>query len=252
VTPRLGLSSSSCPRASARELVELAGRLGASCVDLRAGRGQGWEDDAEAVLDALPVAFLGVDGVLGAGLDPSTGTPERTAAAVERSIPVRVFVCDLADPAAAAAVAADAARLRARWGDGLRLAVETHAASPALAPLARVLEAEGIAAVVDTLGLARVGADLAAARAFLREHAVAVQVKGFERTAGGYRHVPLRRAVAVARWTVSLVADSALPVTVETKAGSAADDLAVLREAFAAGTDDLADPASSLDALACA
>ncbi|WP_328783191.1 hypothetical protein OIE52_16280 [Streptomyces canus] len=228
----IGISSSSMPEASATGLLSGASAMGAECVDLRAGRDQGWEPEFDLIAGTLPVAFVGVGATLGAGVPADPAPPALMRAVIERGIPLRLFAAPLDDTAAVRRFADDVRLLRDTWGPELRLAVEPHTAAPTLAQLDEALGEHRIGAVVDTLGMARLGATLDDSRAFLLRHAIAVQVKGLVRHQGGYRHTALGHAPTLTAWTAALIGDVPLPVTVETKAGTAAEDIRTLRRAL--------------------
>jgi hypothetical protein len=251
MTPLLGVSSSSVPHASAAELLRGAAALGARCLDLRAGRRQAWEPRLEDVATGLPVAFVGVGHELGGGV-PASPMPARMMEVVcARRIPVRFFCGALADQTAVSRFAQDVECLRGAWGPDLLLAVEPHAAQPTLAQLDEVLAEHGIGAVLDILGLIHLGARLDEARAFLRRHAVAVQVKGVVAHVGSYQHVALATVPSLAAWAAALVDGTHLPVTIETKAGTAGEDIRTLSRAI----ELRAQPARAdrrLEAPACA
>jgi hypothetical protein len=232
MTPMIGISSSSLPEASAPELLSSAAAMGAGCVDLRAGRGQGWEPEFDLIAKTLPVTFVGVGATLGAGVPAEPAPPDLMRAVIERGIALRLFAGPLDDAEGVRRFAADVGLLRDAWGPRLRLAVEPHTAAPTLAQLDEVLAEHGIGAVVDTLGLVRLGASLDASRAFLRRHAIAVQVKGLVLRDGAYRHTALSSAPTLTTWTAALIRDTQVPITVETKAGTAAEDIRTLRRAL--------------------
>jgi hypothetical protein len=225
----VGVSSSSLRHGSAQDLLRSAAAVGADCIDLRAGRGQRWEPELDLIANALPVAFVGVGASLGAGVPEAPAPPELMRSIVERGIVLRLFVEPVDDAEAVRRFADDVARLRGAWGPELRLAVEPHTAAPALVQLDPVLAEHRVGAVVDTLGLVRLRARLDDARAFLLRHAVAVQVKGLALHNGDYRHVALESAPSVMRWTAALLVGTDVPVTVETKAGTVAEDIRTIR-----------------------
>ncbi len=233
MSPLVGASSSSLPHASATELLAALARVGADCVDLRAGRAQNWEPELDRIADALPVAFVGVSATLGSGDGDSPAPPAMIETMIERRIAIRLFAGPLDDPAAEGRAAADVARLRARWGPDLRLLVEPHKALPTLGQLDVLLAAHGIGAVVDTLGLVRIEADLDRARAFLLRHGAAVQLKGIAQRGGEYRHVALDACPPLASWSAALVRGSTVPITIETKAGTVAEDIRTVRSRLA-------------------
>jgi hypothetical protein len=236
----VGVSSSCLRHGSAQDLLDCAAAVGAGCLDLRAGRGQGWELEFDLIAEALPVAFVGVSASLGAGVGEAPAPPELMHAMIKRGIPLRLFVEPLDDATAVRRFAGDVARLRGAWGTNLRLAVEPHAAAPSLAQLDAVLAEHSVSAVVDTLGLIRQNARLDDARAFLLRHAIAVQVKGLALCDGEYHHVALDYVPLLTRWTAALLAGAAqVPVTVETKAGTVAEDIRTIRRLTADCHDTL-------------
>lgn len=229
----VGVCSTSLRHASARELLQAAIAAGADCVDLRAGRDQGWEPELDVIADALPVAFVGVGDSLGGGVPEAPVAPGLMRSLVERGIALRLFVGSLDDAAARRRFADDVARLRGAWGPKLRLAVEPHTEAPTLAQLDDVLAEHGVGAVVDTLALVKLHARLDEARAFLLRHGIAVQVKGIALRNGDYRHVALDAAPMLTAWTAALLAGVHLPITVETKAGTVAEDIRTIRRVIA-------------------
>ncbi len=234
MTQLVGVSSSSLRHSSAQELLAAATAAGADCIDLRAGRGQRWEPDLDVIADALPVVFVGVSASLGAGSAGPLASDHLMRSVLARGIALRLFAAPLDDAAAVRRFGDEVAQLRGLWGPDLRLIVEPHTATPTLAQLDEVLTEHRVGAVVDTLGLVRLGARLEEARAFLRRHAAAVQVKGIGLRDGDYRHVGLDAAPTLTAWTAALLAGSRVPITVETKAGTVADDIRVIRGLAAA------------------
>lgn len=233
MSPLVGVCSTSLRHASARELLQAAAAAGADCVDLRAGRDQGWEPELDVIADALPVAFVGVGDSLGGGVPEAPVAPGLMRSLVERGIPLRLFAGPLGDAEARRRFADDVARLRGAWGPKLRLAVEPHTGTPTLAQLDDVLAEHGVGAVVDTLALVKLRARLGEARAFLLRHGIAVQVKGLALRNGDYRHVALDAAPALTAWTAALLAGVDVPITVETKAGTVAEDIRTIRRVLA-------------------
>jgi hypothetical protein len=233
MSPLVGVCSTSVRHASAQELLQAATAAGADCVDLRAGRSQGWEPGLDVIADALPVAFVGVGDSLGSGVPEAPLAPGLMRSLVERGIALRLFAAPLGDAAAVRRFADDVARLRGAWGPKLRLAVEPHVEAPTLAQLDDVLAEHGVGAVVDTLALVKLRARLDEARAFLRRHGIAVQVKGLALRNGDFRHVALDAAPALTAWTAALLAGVDVPITIETKAGSVAEDIRTIRRVTA-------------------
>jgi hypothetical protein len=224
----VGFSSGSCPGLSTTGLVELAGRLGVDVVDLRAGKGHGWEAQGVEPLRAagVRVAFVGVSLVLGRpGQQPARRLSELDARGAG-GLPVKVFA-DAAldtDPAAR-----ELARRQVRELGSVPVLVETHHGYASVAALARLCDETGCRVLLDTLGLTRVHGGLTGAEV-LRRYVVAAQVKGYPPAdpAGG-RHLPLRAMPAEHIAQVRDLLPPNVPVLVESRAGGLADDLAVLR-----------------------
>jgi hypothetical protein len=235
MSPLVGVSCLSLPHTSAQNLLRRAAAIGAECIDLRAGRGQHWEPELDLIAEALPVTFVAVSDCLGAGVAATPASPELMHSIIRRGIALRLFVEPLADAAALYRFGEDVARLRGAWGPDLRLAIETHAAAPTFAQLDAALSEHRVGAVVDTLGLVRLCARLDEARSFLLRHGIAVQVKGLELRNGDYRHVALDASPLLTSWTAALLAEASMPITVETKAGTAAEDIRTLRRVLNEG-----------------
>ena len=223
--PSLGLSSASMPAASSAELAATTLRGGGNAVDLRIGKGHGWEasgvsDGIAAAHDAgVRVAFVGTGWVLG-----RPGHELRLPGA--EGIPVKVFLD--ADP--------DVAVLEEQAGTaealGLPLWAETHRGGPCPAQLARLAAGYGIGVVVDLLGLYETsgGQDVDdGALAALAPHVRAVQVKGFS---GGPNNRPRHRPLSGTDLDVVLrlldAGASVASITVESRAGTPVNDLRLL------------------------
>jgi hypothetical protein len=226
----IGFSSGCCPELSGTEIVELAGRLRVDLVDLRAGKGHGWEALGVAPLRAvgIRVAFVGVSLVLGR---PDQRPAERLSeldALGAGGLPVKVFADAAldADPAARQLARRQLAEL-----DGVPVLVETHHGYASVPALARLCGDTGCRLLLDTLALARLHGDLAGAAAALRPYLVAGQVKGYDvADAAGGVHLPLRAMTAGPAAQVRDLLPPGAPVLVESRAGVLADDLAVLRD----------------------
>ncbi|MEV4807854.1 hypothetical protein AB0K18_48365 [Nonomuraea sp. NPDC049421] len=246
---RLGLSSGSLPDAGAAELAAATARAGGGTVDLRTGKGHAWERDGVArgirqvTAAGVEVAFVGCGARAGRteiGRGARAGETEvgRGARAGETGVgrgggaglelpvtghPVKVFCVPEPDPATLAG------QVRAAADQGVALWVETHQGGPSCRRLAQLAEVTGIGVVVDLLGVAATGGADAATLARLAPHVRAVQVKGFRRDAGGaYRHRALRAADLE---PVEALLSSGAPIraiTVESRAGTAVDDLRML------------------------
>jgi len=217
--PPLGYSSGTLPEAGPEELARAVLLAGGTGVDLRIGKGHGWErDGVRPGIDRIrrtgaEVFFVGVGWRLG---DPAHWPLVEEPVPAE--YPVKVFCVEHPDPALVAEQLAAAAEARLQpW-------VETHAGGPDVPGLIDITERTGVGILVDLLGLAEIGgADRAQLRA-LAPFVRAAQVKGFRRTAQGTRHRPL------APHDLSYLLDLGplKAVTIESRAGTPDADLAVL------------------------
>ncbi|MGK8509987.1 hypothetical protein ACRS5S_18710 [Nocardia asiatica] len=212
------------PESSAAELAASTSAAGGAGVDLRAGKGHGWErhgidEGVAAVLAAgLSIYFLGS----GVRLGERELHWDSIRPAI--AVPIKVFCVAEPDPALVAAQCAAAAE------QGIELLVEAHEGGPDVVRLTELAEHTGVGVVLDLLGLARIGG---ASRTQLRElapHVRAVQVKGFEPPENGWRHRPLQSSDL--DQVRQIVADGApvRAITVESRAGTPRQDLAVVEQ----------------------
>lgn len=233
----VGFSSNCSPALTGAGLAALAVDIGAQVVDLRVGRGQGWESDGTAPLRAAGVqpVFVGVSLVLGRPNQPCLprlAELDRLAAA---DLPVKVFAAESlgTDPRAYELAVDQAAVLQSVVGQG-RLLVETHHGYAAVADLARLCRDTGCRMLLDSLGLARLGVALDEAMLLLRPYVVAMQVKGYDVAAPTTSvHYPLRTMGATYAARLCALLPPGVPVLVESKAGALAEDVSVLRRSLA-------------------
>ncbi|WP_146607931.1 hypothetical protein [Spongiactinospora gelatinilytica] len=224
---RLGLSSGSVPRLRACDLAVLTRGGGGTVVDLRAGKGQRWEQDGIAALAGLPIAFVGVSVTLG-----QMDTGEGFAAARRfPGLPVKVLA---AEGAAGRRMCDDQIAALTRDRDASDILIETHRGGAGPAELADLCHRYGCALVIDNLGLYEISADFAGDAMALAPLARAVQVKGF--TPAPYpgerpRHRPL--TADDLPW-LDVFAGASVDITVESRAGAPAQDLAVLARTWKA------------------
>ena len=234
--PRLlGLSSGSLPSSSAAALAATVVRLGAGTVDLRWGKGHGWEQDGLAPFDqaGVSVAFIGVGVVLGRGdSELRAVAPVRELLDGRSGIPFKVFAApELDGPGDAAArsrsLAGRQACVLAEWS-GAPVLAETHHGYASIASLGFLCEELGCRLLLDVYGLHQLTGALRDDTGTVRRWARAAQVKGFETVAGG-RHLPLGQLPAPA-WELLGALPARAPVTVESRAGTIDEDLAVLHQ----------------------
>ncbi|WP_326617704.1 hypothetical protein [Streptomyces decoyicus] len=224
-----GLSSGTAPDLSAIELADLVLRNGGTAVDLRVGKGHRWEEQGTpAFRDAgVDIAFLGTGIVLG---DPAYSPASLgTIAGIVPGLPVKVFArAGCTRPEALDLTQRQVSVLAAHLGSSGRVLVETHRGYAPVGELRRLSRLTGIRLLLDTLGLAQIAGRPSAAAAQLADVVSAAQIKGFDWNSPlETRHCAL---ASVADRTQELLAR--LPhlasVTVETRAGSGAEDLRLI------------------------
>ena len=215
----VGLSTNTVPAASARELVARWERGLLDVVDLRLGRQQEWEHGFAKLIECgLPISFVAADTIT-----PLAGT--------SGALPLRV-------PLSRQAWAMQREELVQAWRNARtgavhgvsELVVETHWNEPGSIPnFIDMCEQLQSRVVLDNLGLHRMGLRDVDELSPLNGRVLAVQVKGF----GGRpeRHLPLEALGGVpARTTWAVIERTPdVPVLVESKAGTADADVAVIR-----------------------
>lgn len=239
MSPLLGLSSGSAARLDADALARLTLELGGSAVDVRAGKGHGWETDGAAAglrtlrSAGVEVSFLGIGTVLGAPAREQGPAPDDDEV-LERGTPVKVFAaagCTRPEHFDLTRRQIDA--LAARTGSAGTVLVETHHGFASVEELVELCASTGINIVLDTFGLARIHQDPVEAAARLAPWVFAAQVKGFDQDRPEESaHLPLASSCAEPTRQLLARIPGIRSLTVESKAGSLAADLALLREWF--------------------
>ncbi|MBM7443043.1 hypothetical protein [Streptomyces sp. HB132] len=233
--PRVGISSGSAPDHGAAELAALTLSCGGSVVDVRAGKGHAWEGSGGlATLRAAgaDVSFVGVGTVLGDPAHPAGGCSSLPW--LEPGLPVKVFAAEgCTAPGRLDLTLAQIRALTARVGASHLVLIETHHGYAPVDELAALCERAGTGILLDTMGLARIAPDPVSAAARLSPMTAFVQVKGFawEHPATS-RHLPLDSCAESTR-EVLAAAGPLRSITVESKAPSLAEDIALLLEWYA-------------------
>ncbi len=222
----IGYSSNCIPEATSRELEHLSIEDGASVVDLRLDREQGWERD----LSVWASSTIGVVFVSGEApvAPPGLGL-----------VPFRLVVSEDRWRRARQLVEADVASLT---GSGRRVFLETHWSAGSGPRFARAVLELDVEVVADTFGLWRMldgqGTDPGLSRV-LSERTAAIQVKGVAPGPAGWRHCPIGRSdpTYLDRLTdlMSTLPRHA-PILIESKAPSWRADLAWCRQLSNGGT----------------
>ncbi|WNI30685.1 hypothetical protein [Streptomyces sp. ITFR-6] len=230
--PLIGVSSGAAPRLDAGALAGLALSCGGTAVDGRDGKGQAWEAGGLGALRAAgaEVCFVGVSTVLGSAEHPPGSVDGLRMP--ERGLPVKVFAAaGCTAPDRFALTLAQIEALTARVGDSSLVLVETHHGYAPVAELDELCRRAGTSVLLDTMGLARIDADPGAAAARLARWIPYAQVKGFDwDEPATSRHRPLASARPELTRKVLDAAGELRAVTVESKAPSLAEDMALLRE----------------------
>jgi hypothetical protein len=236
----LGISSGSLPALSAAALAATVRDLGGGTVDLRWGKGHGWEEGGLGSFGEarVSVAFIGASVALGSG-DPVLGNLEPLGRLLDGwpPVPVKVFAAaDLDKPGDVGARARDLAGRQAAVLtrlSGVPPLVETHHGYASLASLGALCTDFGCQVLLDVYGLHQLTGGFHDETGTLRRWASAAQVKGFEAVPGGH-HRPLALMPAQA-WALLDELPATAPVTVESRSGTLHDDLALLRRWCSAG-----------------
>ncbi|MER6557466.1 hypothetical protein ABT300_06815 [Streptomyces sp. NPDC001027] len=236
-TTGVGLSSGSAPGLDAAALAALTLELGGGTVDVRAGKGHAWEDTgglAGLRAAGVEVGFVGIGTVLGDPAHPADGCAALPW--LEPGLPVKVFAAEgCTAPGRYELTLAQVAAVTARTGDSRLVLVETHHGYAPVGELVDLCERAGTGILLDTMGLARITDDPAAAAARLAPWTTYGQVKGFDwADPAGSRHRPLASCAGPTR-EVLAAAGALRAVTVESKAPSLAEDTALLLDWYAAG-----------------
>jgi hypothetical protein len=167
-------------------------------------------------------------------------------------LPVKVFVgAEIAQHREAARLAERQARTIQDWAGPGRLLVETHHGCAAPPALAWLCEVTGCRVLLDTFGLARLGTPVHTAGPALTGYLAAAQVKGYdEATPGTSGHRPLATMSRAHAEALARLLPPGAPALVESRAGTLAEDLAVLRRWLAGSAGRPAEPAEAEDAHA--
>ncbi|MFI9628867.1 hypothetical protein [Streptomyces sp. NPDC052042] len=233
---RVGLCSGSAPGLSADALATLTRSLGGSTVDVRVGKGHAWETTGGlAALRAAgcAVAFVGVGTVLGdpahpAGVHDGPSRPEP-------GLPVKVFAAEgCTAPERIDLTLAQVRALADLVGGPHLVLAETHHGYAPVEELAALCTRAGTGIVLDTLGLARITDDPVRAVGRLARWISYAQVKGFDPDDPHTSpHLPLGSSCADLTHRLLTTAGPLKAVTVESKAGSLAEDTALLLQWYA-------------------
>ncbi|MFE2284667.1 hypothetical protein ACFXDJ_10880 [Streptomyces sp. NPDC059443] len=235
MTTLVGLSSGSAPALGAAELARLTLELGGTAVDVRAGKGHAWEQGGLAGLRAagVGVCFVGIGTVLGGAAHPLPAAADLDQ--LEPGLPVKVFAAEgCTAPEAFDRTRQQIQELAARVGGTERVLVETHHGYAPVPELLELCERTGVRILLDSLGLARIHPDPAAAAARLAPWTSYAQVKGFDwASPGSNGHLPLALSCAGPTRELLAAAGPLRAVTVESKAGALAEDMALLLDWYA-------------------
>jgi hypothetical protein len=238
MSPRpLGISSGSLPGEPAGSLAETVRRLGGDTVDLRWGKGHAWEEAGLAPFDSagVTIAFIGLGVALGAG-DPGADdlAPLARLLVGRPPVPVKVFAAAALDQPGPAGAASRSLALRQAdaltRAAGTRPLVETHHGYASLASLGALCRDGGCDLLLDVYGLHQLTGALDDEDGIIARFGRAAQVKGFVPEPGG-AHQPLAR-LPEQGWTLVDALPAAAPVTIESRAGTLAEDLMVLRRRY--------------------
>ena len=230
---RLGLSSGSLPQASADEMVGRLHELGLDLVDLRWGKGYAWQDGGlrPFAVAGVDVAFLGVSVTLGEG-DPQLA--DLVPAVIDvldgrRDIAIKVFAsAQLGSGDEAVWTVARRQLDRLATCAAAAPLVETHHGYAGLDSVDRLCQQLGCAVLLDLGGFFRLTGSFLDPAGVIARRTSAIQVKGFGPDAPA-THRALTELPDEA-WALLDSAPTGVPITVESKSGTLAEDIGVLRQ----------------------
>lgn len=230
-TCHIGLSSGTAPELSATELIKMVRKGGGDTVDLRAGKGYRWEKEGlKPFIDArIRIAFIGISVVLGDKRWNENSLIQ--AASLFGGHTLKVFAKKGCMNEECRTFTKRQVQVLAEITGGAdRVLMETHHGFSAVDELLRLHEETGAHLLIDTLGLARITNNPIGDAIRLAPIVRAVQVKGFDWSKPDRsQHIPLsatdlEKTIAILRYTAA----HASAVTVETRAGSAVEDMVLL------------------------
>lgn len=233
---RIGLSSGSMPDLTANELIQKLRETGCNTVDLRVGKGHRWEEDGLTLLrqSGIDVAFIGISCTLGdERFDKETLIKSLAPYA---DIPLKVFSKPGCTTTQQIESTQEQVQVLASIAGGTdRIWVETHKGNCGVEELVRISELLGTRVLLDTLGLACISEDPIEAMTRLMQFVSGVQTKGFNwDNPLETMHVPLFKTDINKTYLIlQMLADTNCSVTVETRSGSALEDIKVLQSLLA-------------------
>ncbi|OMF12129.1 hypothetical protein BK131_19185 [Paenibacillus amylolyticus] len=233
---RIGLSSGSMPNLTANELIQKLNETGCNTVDLRVGKGHSWEEEGLTPLrqSGIDIAFIGISFTLGDDrFDKETLIK---SIAPYADIPLKVFSKPGCTTIQQIESTQKQVQVLASIAGGMdRIWVETHKGNCGVEELVRISELLGTRVLLDTLGLACISKDPLEATTSLMRFISGVQTKGFNWD-NPYEtiHVPLSETDINRTYLIlQKLADTNCSVTVETRSGSAVEDIKVLQSLLA-------------------
>lgn len=228
LTRALGLSSGSMPTASADDMIEWLQRVDFGTVDLRVGKGQGWEAQGMSPFLAahIQVAFIGTSMRLGDSSSPADATLRALDRVNAVGVPVKVFASgNLDNDPQAFSIAAKQIEQLTTYS-GRPVVVETHHGYASLTSLDALCRAFPCRLLLDVFGFYQLTGRLEDTSSTLRRWAIAGQVKGFAEDGGA--HLPLRQ-LPPAGWQLLNHLPIQAPITIESRADTLDDDAAILK-----------------------
>ncbi|MCP3776518.1 hypothetical protein NLX71_25055 [Paenibacillus sp. MZ04-78.2] len=227
----IGISSGSFPELAATDLIKIVCKGDGNTVDLRYGKDHRWEDAGlKPFIDArIHISFIGISAILG---DERWDTTALYQEAIAFSgYPLKVFAKKGCMNEKCRTLTKNQIQVLTEIaGASDHVLVETHDGFSAVEELLYLHEVTGAHILLDTLGFACLTRDPFSDIAKLAPLVRAVQVKGFDWTNPKKSlHVPLSGINL--EYTVMIlqhVLKPPCPITVETRAGSAIEDLSLL------------------------
>jgi hypothetical protein len=228
----VGVSTSSCPNLRASEIAEAVLSCGGDSVELRIGKGHGWESDGVlAVADAgVTVTAIASSRTFGADAMPESDEDVNQAESICTCLRCFLDARYAGDEKVTRRAHVQVAAVQRALGDNGAVVVEPHPGYASVPDVAAFCASTGANAVLDTLAVHRLGIAMPQAFSELGGTTCVLHVKGFEQERDrGWSHRALARGDLPDLAALAYAPGLAV-VVVETRAGSQWRDLRLLRE----------------------
>ena len=225
----IGVSTNSCPDLRGPEVAEAVLACGGNSVELRIGRGHGWEPDGVSSVAATGVTVATIASSRTFGVDAIPGNDEDINQAVATGAWLRCFLDARyeSNDAFVNLAHAQVAEVQRALGDKSAVIIEPHPGYASVCGVTKFCASTGASAVLDTLAIHQLGITMPLALFELGKATRSLHVKGFDRSDCEWRHRALAPGDLPDPATLAPAPNLAV-VVVETRAGSQWRDLRLL------------------------